>query len=303
MTIVVLGSLNQDLVISASRVPNAGETLLATSHEYGFGGKGANQAVAAARLGGRVDFIGCVGMDQQGTDYLALLQREGIGTDHVGSSPTAPTGQAVVMLENGGQNRILVSPGSNSEVRTQEVDNARDLIEAARAVLAQLEVPVQSVEHAFKLGRGTRILNAAPAQNVPQSLLDVTDVLVVNESELASITGAPEPKNSDQAIAGAKQIRGPQAVVVTLGERGAVGCLATGETWYQPSLKVEAIDTTAAGDAFCGALAVALTNGDSLRDALTQATEVSALVVTKAGALSSLPYRQELQDTYGGWTK
>ncbi|XBH21376.1 ribokinase [Jonesiaceae bacterium BS-20] len=303
MTIVVLGSLNQDIVISTARAPQAGETLLAHGHVHGFGGKGANQAVAATRLGGQVNFIGRVGQDPQGSDYLELLHQEGIGTEHVTISSTVPTGQAVVILEDDGQNRILVSPGSNAEIAQRDVENARALIQGAKVVLAQLEIPIPSVQLAFEMAQGIRILNAAPALIVPQSLLDATDVLIVNESELASIIGAPQPQDPAQAIAGAQLIRGPKAVVVTLGGQGAIGSKTSGESWHQPGLEVDVVDTTAAGDAFCGALAVGLVGDASLEDALKQAIKVSALVVTKSGALNSLPNRQELHETYGGWIK
>ncbi|CAM3293366.1 ribokinase [Occultella aeris] len=296
--IAVVGSLNEDLVVQVSEAPSAGETVLARGHQRGLGGKGANQAVAAARLGGRVHLTGCLGDDAGGIEFRRRLAAERIDTTGIRVREGSATGLAVIVVDRAGENRILVSAGSNSTLGPGDLSER--VLATASVVLAQLEVPATAVLTAFRMASGLRILNAAPAAPVSAELLELVDVLVVNETELASITGRGIPDGPDGALALAGVVTGPNAVVVTLGGAGCVVRTA-GESWHEPGHTVPVVDTTAAGDAFCGALAVRLCAGDDLRHAVRYATRVGAAVVTRRGAIDSLPTLTELDDPDEGW--
>lgn len=295
-TIAVVGSLNEDLVISTARAPGIGETVLTHGHSTGLGGKGGNQAVAAARLGGDVIMVARVGEDEAGRRYVELLEREMIDTRAVSVDGETPTGLAVVVVEDTGDNRILVSAGSNGRLAPQHLGAARERIESAAVALAQLEVPLDVVVEAFRVCRGVRVLNAAPAMALPAKLLGEVDILVVNESELAAISGSAAPSTPQEAAAISAALPFAGTVITTLGHRGSVVQRPTGDWWHEPALSVCAVDTTAAGDAFCGALAQALATGLNLAEAVRRATTVSAVVVTRTGALSSLPTASDLND-------
>ena len=272
--VCVVGSANLDLVATAARAPAPGETVLGRSYAEHAGGKGLNQAVAAARAGAHTAFIGALGTDTAGTLLRHVLEHDGI--DHAGVRVDAdlPTGRALITVGDDGENSIVVVPGANGAVAVASVP-------AARVVLAQLEIPLGAVVDAFRLARSsgsTTVLNPAPAAELPDELLALTDVVVPNEHELARL-GGPE------RLLG----RGPDSVIVTLGGEGARWYSSAGSTAIPP-LSVEPIDTTAAGDAFCGALCARLAAGDPIDVALDWAAAAGALATTVAGAVPSLPH-------------
>ncbi len=288
-SVLVVGSLNMDLVVAVERHPKPGETVIGGDLERFPGGKGANQAVAAARLGARVRMVGRVGLDEHGAELLRGLENEGIDALGVGRVGT-PTGVALISVDVQGQNAIVVSPGANARLQPDDLEPER--FEGAEVVVLQLETPLETVHRAAELGRaaGARVLlNAAPAQALPEDLLAVTDVLVVNEFEAAMVAGAAEPEGPEAALALARELaRRVPVVVVTLGARGLVWAGDGGEG-HLPAFEVDPVDTTAAGDAFVGGLAAALAAGNPLLEALRFGSAAGALAATRFGAQASLP--------------
>ncbi len=303
MKLVVVGSANMDLVVQTERAPRAGETVVGEGFTLAPGGKGANQAVAAARLGAEVVFIARVGDDDFGKRNLENYRREGIDTSHVAVDPEAPSGVALIVVERGGENRIVVVPGANGRLDPNDVTRARSAFAGAAALLVQLEVPLATVEAALRLGRehGLRtILNPAPACPLPEGLLRSVDILTPNETELARITGRETADPGEiPALARGLLARGPEHVIVTLGENGALIVSREGEV-HVPSFPVEAVDTTAAGDAFNGALAVALAEGMDMERAVRFACAAGALATTVLGAQPSLPRRDRVESLLRG---
>jgi ribokinase len=296
--IVVLGSVNMDLVLRCERLPLPGETVHGSSFQRWPGGKGANQAVAAARLGAPVRFIGCVGDDDFGLEASAALRAEGVDITGLSTLTGATTGVAMITVDAAGRNAIVLSGGANDAVSARQVDAAADTVRSAALLVCQLEVPLAAVERAVALAHEAGVpvlLNPAPAAALPASLLQRVSLLVPNESEAAWL----EPRCTSPGAA-AQQLRalGPATVVVTLGERGVQGADDTG-TWSEPAVQVTPHDTTGAGDTFVGALAVALTEGRALRDAVRFAQQAAALSVTRAGAMPSMPRRHELHEPSG----
>lgn len=285
-TVTVVGSVNVDIVYRVDALPRSGETVLATAPQEVDGGKGGNQAATAGRLGADVRMVGCVGEDAAGSAALAGLRRAGVDVREV-HRRGPHTGAAIVLVDPAGENAIIVSPGANSLLTPEDVD---DLFTGAvgGVVLLSLEIPIRVVEAtaaaASAAGR-TVILNPAPAQRLSPRLLSVCDVLVPNERELTDL-GQPGLESLLAAGVG--------AVVVTLGARGADIHRASRETVHVPALVVDAVDTTGAGDAFCGALAVALAEHDDLEEAVTFANAVGALATRRHGARNSLPTVTEL---------
>ncbi|WP_299430305.1 ribokinase [uncultured Meiothermus sp.] len=306
MSIVVVGSLNMDLVVKVRRHPVPGETLLGSDYETHHGGKGANQAVAAARMSKRallaakggtqsagVRMIGRVGQDEFGTQLRNALKRENINVN--ATIPiAAPTGVAFIAVSEEGQNTIIVSPGANHRLRPENLSPAE--FEEAQVVVLQLEIPLDTVRRAAELGRkaGARvILNAAPVQKLPDKLLECIDILVVNESEAFGLTGVL-PDSPEMALEVARVLsEKTPVVVVTLGKQGVVWVGPEG-SGHQPALEVEAVDTTGAGDAFIGALATALCEGKAMPDAVQRGCVAGALAATRAGAQPSLPWRENV---------
>jgi ribokinase len=288
--IVVIGSLNVDLVVRVPRFPQPGETLLGGDYARHPGGKGANQAVAAARAGGRVRMVGRVGRDAFGDALLRGLAEDGIDEAAVTALDDAPTGVAFISVDASAQNCIIVSPGANGRLTPEELRPAD--LEGAAAVLLQLEIPLETTLHAATLARraGARvILNLAPAEALtPEQLHDV-DVLLVNESEAALLLGeeASAVAREPQRAAG-RLSRLVPAAVVTLGPAGAAWAEGR-DTGLAPGQRVEAVDTTAAGDAFAGALAVRSAAGAALAEAVRFANAAGALATTRPGAQPSLP--------------
>ena len=286
--LVVVGSLHMDLIVSAPRLPRAGETVLATGHGFGPGGKGGNQAVAVARLGQPIVMVGAVGADEHGRRVLAALSREGVDVSYIGVDDALPTGLAVVAVDAAGENSILVSGGASAALPVTAVDRAAAALLAAHVTLLSLEVPIDAVVAAARLAGGTVVLNPAPAQPLPEALLRRVDVLVPNRGELGVLAGTEEPGSIAEVVALARAIPGPLAVVVSLGAAGAV-VVSGPETRHVRAPAVEVIDTTGAGDALCGALADALARGTTLLDAVGFAVRAASLSTTRSGAQPGLP--------------
>lgn len=300
--ILVLGSVNSDMVIRGPRLPAAGETVLGGEFYKAAGGKGANQAVAAARLArGCVAFIGAIGDDTLGREALARFRVEGIDCEDLRVISAEATGVALILVDEAGQNLISVAAGANARLTPVDVDSISSArFAAARVFLASLETPLETVVRGLSRAKehgATTILNPAPAQPLPDDVLRLVDVLTPNESEAQAIASAPapparSPTMSAQEAALRLRERGCASVIVTL---GAAGCLvAEGDLEVIPGRVVTAIDTTAAGDAFNGALAVALSEGRSLREAARWANLAASISVTRRGAQPSLPRRNEV---------
>ncbi|MET8954654.1 ribokinase [Streptomyces sp. NPDC004393] len=292
--LLVVGSANADLVIGVERRPAAGETVLGSDLVVHPGGKGANQAVAAARLGARTALLARVGDDAHGRLLLDAQRAAGVGTEGV-LVGGAPTGVALITVDPSGDNSIVVSPGANGRLAPEDVQAAGKLLSASRVVSTQLEIPLETVVEVVRnLPSGTRfVLNPSPPRPLPAEVLAACDPLIVNEHEARVITGA-ELNGSPEDWAAALLALGPRSVVVTLGAQGAL--VATAESMTRvPSVKVEAVDTTGAGDAFTAALAWRLGTGAPLPDAAAYAARVGAAAVTRPGAQESYPTAEEVE--------
>lgn len=291
--IVVVGSSNTDLVLSCARLPRPGETLLGGALARFAGGKGANQAVAAARAGARVAFVGARGADDFGREALAGLKAEGVDVRHFAAIRRAPSGTAVILL--GGrdrQNQIVVARSANDEVRPALVRKAAPLIRRAAMVVAQLEIPLAAVLEAARLAKRAGVpflLNPAPARRLPAALLRVVDTLVPNEHEAALLTGRADPARAARALLR----RGCRRVVVTRGARGALLADASGVRALK-AVKVRPVDTVGAGDCFTAWLAVGLAEGLNLDAAARRAMQAAALAVTRPGAQAGMPFQREI---------
>lgn len=290
--IVVVGSLNMDLVVGAPHIPRPGETLLGSDFDTVPGGKGANQAVAAARLGAQVHMVGCVGDDAYGETQRQGLEAEGINTSTIQTAAGAHTGVALITVADSGENTIVVSSGANWELNADDIAAAEAVIAAADMVLLQLEVPPAVVEAAAATAHAHNVpvlLNPAPARELPAALLRQITYLIPNESEAALLSGQDVDNlgGVDEA-AHALRRQGPEAVVVTLGARGAYLSTAE-ETEHLAAFPVDVRDTTAAGDAFVAAFAVAVASGRRLPEAVRFANVAGALAATRPGAQPSLP--------------
>jgi len=295
--VVVVGSLNIDLVVRAPRQPRPGETLTGDAFATDQGGKGANQAVAAARMGVRVALIGRVGDDDHGRRMLAALQREGIDCAPVGVDSERPTGVASIVVSHDGENSIVVVPGANHALGVVHIDAVAARLTQARVVVAQLETPQATVFHALQLAHGAgavTVLNAAPAAALDAARLRWVRWLVVNEGEAAALLGAPVGDLAQaQAAAQALRAFGPGDVVITLGGNGLVHAGANGVT-HHPTAAVQVVDTTGAGDTFVGALAAGLAQGLTVNDALRRGQAAAAIAVTRRGAQSAMPSATEV---------
>ncbi|MFZ0014593.1 MAG: ribokinase [Acidimicrobiia bacterium] len=297
--VVVIGSVNRDISVMAPRLPRPGETIIGTHHFFGAGGKGANQAVAAARLGARVAMVGRVGADEHGESLVAGLVDAGVDTTAVGVDEDAATGIAIITIDEDAENTIVGSPGANMRLMPEHVEQQRELISSAAIVLTQLEVPTKTVAAAAAIATGTFCLNPAPARSLDAQLLREIDVLIPNRSELGILAGAGEPEGAKDALALAHDLETGGAVVVTLGADGAVG-IDGDETFAVQSPKVQPVDPTGAGDAFCGALAQRLSLGESLQDAVRWAVAAGALATTRHGAQAAMPTREEVEALLAG---
>lgn len=299
--IAVVGSINMDMIAHARRLPLPGETLPGEDFEMAPGGKGANQAVAAARLGAAVSFVSRVGTRVHGRALIAALRAEGIDATHVIEDEAALPGIAVIMVgREGGENSIVYVPGSNADLAPADITQARAALQQAQVLVAQLEVPQPAVRTAFELARahGVRtLLNAAPALAVDSALLALTDCLVLNETEAAQLAGLTAPGASDEATARtaaeALRARGVPCVLVTLGAQGVLIADDQGLRLV-PARRVEAVDTVGAGDTFVGGVATAWAEGRTLDEAVRLGQAAAAIAVSRVGVQSAMPRRDEL---------
>ncbi|WP_135553778.1 ribokinase [Paenibacillus cymbidii] len=303
MSIVVIGSFMMDLVVRTKRAPGAGETIIGNSFGRFPGGKGANQAAAAARLGGRVAMIGKLGKDPFGDDFRDVLRQEGIDDTHVRTDERHATGIGSIVVEESGENRIIVVPGANLHYTVEELAEVEAVVQNAQVVVMQLEMDIATIESAAQMAKRhgvPLILNPAPAQPLSDELLAATTILTPNETELELLTGVKVATIEDAENA-AKQLlaKGVGQVVVTLAAKGALIVGADGSR-HVPGFRVTPVDTVAAGDSFNGALAVQLTEGKSLAEAARFANAVGALTVTRQGAIPSLPHRNEVESFMKG---
>lgn len=297
--ILVIGSSNTDMVIKSKHIPRIGETILGGNFFMNPGGKGANQAVACARLGGDVTFICKTGNDIFGNQSKQIFKNEKINTTYVFSDVDEPSGVALILVDENAENCISVASGANSLLRPVDIKSAEEAIQKADILLMQLEIPIESVELAAKLAKEKGklvILNPAPAPSLQltEELLNNIDIIIPNETEAETISGI-KVNDKESAIQAAQRIHemGVKKVIITLGRKGAL--LFDGEQIiFFPAFKVKAIDTTGAGDCFCAALSIAISEGQNLNDALKFACKASAISVTRQGAQSSAPYRAEV---------
>ncbi len=296
--ITVIGSSNTDMVIKTSKLPAPGETILGGDFFMNAGGKGANQAVAAARLGGKVSFIAKTGDDVFGKQARQLFEIENINTNNLVIDADHPSGVALITVDAHGENCIVVAPGSNSYLTQNDIDLALEEILSSTLILMQLEIPLETVIYvaniAYKAGKKI-ILNPAPAAKISDDLLSKLYMITPNETEAELISGIAVT-DTESAILAAQNLyeRGVKVVIITLGSKGAL--LYTGdEARVIESPKVEAVDTTAAGDVFNGAIAVAISEGMELDEAIKFACKAAAISVTRMGAQSSAPYRKEIE--------
>ena len=297
--IVVIGSSNTDMVIRTKNLPRPGETVLGGTFFMNAGGKGANQAVACARLGGAVTFVCKTGNDVFGHQAYQLFDDEGIDPSYVFSDPKNPSGVALILVDDNAENSIAVASGSNSNLVTADIDNSLDAIENSEIVLMQLEIPIKTIEYAAQIAKSRGkmvILNPAPAptEPLPLSILKNIDLITPNETEAELISGIPVV-DEPSAIAAAKRMAelGVKRIIITMGSKGAM-LYEDGEAELIPSIRVKAVDTTAAGDCFNGALTIAISEGRSLKDAVLFANRAAAISVTRPGAQVSMPYRHEV---------
>ena len=296
-SIVIVGSLNMDLVMRMSRAPIGGETVPGLDFAMLPSGKGANQAVACARMGANVIMVGRVGIDPNGDVLKAGLAADGVDAREVKGLASTHTGVASIWVEDDGQNRIVLAPGANGLLDPASVARAHTMIDMAGMLILQLEVPMAAVQAAVDRAFAAHVpvlLNPAPAAPLPDSLWAKIDILVLNESEATAYAGLDVVDPNSAAEAGGQlRARGPDRVLVTLGAQGVVVVDGAGARHF-PAKKVKAVDTTAAGDTFIGALAAALCEGQSLDDAVALGQAASALCVTRRGAQTSIPYRRQL---------
>lgn len=295
--ILVIGSINVDLVSRVPHLPKEGETITSRSFNTFYGGKGANQVVAAARLGADVAMIGKVGNDVYGPALIEHFRQAGVDTTGIQIVP-GPTGMAFINVSDQGENNIVLVPGANYELGTADIDRHSELIEQCEMIIMQLEIPLSVVEYVVeKAHRFNKkvILNPAPAQPLSEQLLSRADTLIPNEMELMLLTGMPVTTDEDM-IRAARKLKslGVRRVIVTAGERGSF-VITYEAVHHVPAFKVEAVDTTAAGDSYIAAFVYGTTRGMSDVEAATFASKVSAVVVTRKGAQTSLPTLGEVE--------
>lgn len=297
--IVVIGSSNTDMVMQVGEFPRPGETIMGCGFLQNQGGKGANQAVACARLGAETCFVGKLGCDALAQNTISLLRQEGIDVSQLTQTPDAPSGTAFIMVDSHGENSIIVNSGANACLTESDIDAASSLIAKASVVLMQLESPVRTLTYAAHVAKqhgAIVVLNPAPAPSVvlPDELLKNVDVLVPNQTETERLSGI-EVRDEDTLLKAVNRLQemGVGRVVVTLGSRGAM-TVADGVPFWVSGEKIQAVDSTAAGDTFCGALCVRLSQGSRIEDAIRFACKAASLTVTRMGAQQSIPYLSEI---------
>lgn len=295
--IVVVGSCNTDMVIKADRLPVPGETILGGTFFMNPGGKGANQAVAAARMGGIVTLISKTGNDVFGKQSVMLYTAENIKTDYIFSDPKHPSGVALITVDAQGENCIVVASGANASLSPADIDKASAEIEGSDLILMQLEIPIETVEYVAEKAqkKGIKvILNPAPARALSDNLLQNLYIIIPNKSEAEILSGIKVSDiESAKLAANIISAKGVNIVVITLGSQGAL-IKEFEDFHFVDALNVEALDTTAAGDTFCGSVCVGLSEGKSILESVKLAARAAAITVTRMGAQSSIPYRSEL---------
>ena len=300
--ITVIGSSNTDLIMQVDNIPNPGETILATQFSITPGGKGANQAVAAARAGGAVNFIACIGKDIFGDNAIEVLKKENIDTSFIHRNNDTPSGIAMVYVDSNAENSISIAPGSNFELSPKNIDKSFDRIFENKIILAQLEVPIETVEHTARISRKhgiTYILDPAPAELLSDDLLRNIDIITPNETEAEKLTGiAVTDETSARAACKKLHDRGTDTIIITMGSRG-VFLSNSAHSLLLPSYKVDPIDTTGAGDIFNGALAKSLSEDSDIIEAIKFANAAAAISVTKFGAQASAPKESEIRALLG----
>jgi len=301
-TIVVVGSSNTDMIVKVPRIPRPGETIMGGQFSMAAGGKGANQAVAAARAGGRVVLIARVGDDVFGEEAVQSITRDAVDVSCIARDEESPSGIALIFVAEGGENSIAVAPGANMTLTPAHIDKFRAHIAEADTILMQLETPLETVMRTAAIAAENRrriILNPAPARQIPADLIGLTSIITPNESEAEVLTGISIQDDESARCAAEALLRlGAGTVIITLGVRGAFVAGKDGN-YRVPGFQVKAVDTTAAGDVFNGALAVGLSEGSSLPDAVRFAHAAAALSVTRLGAQPSIPGRLEIDDFLG----
>jgi ribokinase len=297
--LTVIGSINMDLVVTAPEIPKVGETVLGRDFNQYPGGKGANQAVAAAQLNVPVCFLGCVGDDSYGSTMMSAMSQSGIDVSCIKSVKDCSTGIAVISVNDKGQNNIVVVGGANNFVDEKYIDDNIEAINMSEVVLCQMEIPIPTVEYAFskakELGK-TTILNPAPAAAISDRLIGLTDILIPNEHELGRLTGVAT--DCTKGINDAAQImldKGVKILIVTLGKRGCVVFTGGESSWY-PAYEVKAVDSTAAGDSFIGGFVWSYMKDRNLSDSIKAGQMVASMAVQKKGAQSSLPTLKEFME-------
>ncbi len=298
LPILVVGSLNMDLVVNSEKLPQYGQTIFGENFATFPGGKGANQAVAAAKLGANVMMVGCVGKDAFASELLDGLSEIGVGTNHIRKVDRA-TGVALITVAQGGANTIVVVAGANQECNQNDVDCALKVHKKPGIILLQNEVPELTVEYAIERAKKEEwqvIYNPAPARKIDAKFLAMVDILTPNETELGILTDMPVNSQQEAILAGEKLIyMGVKKVVVTMGAEGSI-LIADGKVKVVSAISVQAVDSTAAGDCYNGAMAVGLSEGKTLDESLELAKIAAGLSVTKSGAQTALPIRQEVND-------
>jgi ribokinase len=296
--VIVIGSSNRDLTVRLERLPRIGETVSGGEFYTSFGGKGANQAVAAHKAGAEVTFVAKVGRDENGDAMVRHLKESGLSVDRIIRDEQAASGVALIMVDKDGANMIAVAPGANRNLTEEEIVNNTDAIARAQVLLIQLEISFDAVQRSLAIAREqnvTTILNPAPVRQLPKALLSFIDILTPNEVEAGMLTGATVVNERDAAAAAQRLLdAGVRHVIVTLGEKGSLW-VTHGKEQFFPPCRVTPVDSTAAGDAFNGALAYALAEGSSMQDAVRFANAAGAHTVTRKGAQSALPTREEIE--------
>ena len=303
--ICILGSINMDMVVSVKRMPLVGETIFSDNFKLAHGGKGANQAVAAQRLGAQVSMIGKVGQDAYGLQIVNSMKKENINVDNIFKDNDNPTGTAIINVDNEGNNSIIVVPGANMTLDLKEINKCKEVITSSDIIITQFETPIEVTIEAFKFAKENgviTILNPAPANDIPKELLKYTDIIVPNETEAAALTKVRvNDFESAKQAANVFFDSNVEYVIITLGHKGAA-VISREDGILIPAYKVNAIDTTAAGDSFIGAVSTKLTkdnlNINSLAEAVKFANKVSAIAVQREGAQPSIPYLKEINEIY-----